>query len=77
MNTTCSVCHVVSGRYEYRERLPIQLCTTHAAVDELVKALARLCAAKAPLEWSPTVELAEAFAHARAVLDPMRLKETP
>lgn len=43
---------------------------------ERVKAdLERLCAAKAPLDWSPTIELAEAFAGARATL--AALKEQP
>ena len=35
---------------------------------ELVAALRGLCNAKRPLDWSPSIELVDAFSHAREVL---------
>lgn len=34
----------------------------------LLNALRMLCNAKRPLDWSPSTELAEAFAYARSIL---------
>mgnify|MGYP003660293543 CR=1 FL=1 len=39
-----------------------------ASYESIVDALERLCAAKNPLDWSPSTEIAEAFANARAAL---------
>lgn len=38
------------------------------AYPKLVEALQQLCAAKAPLDWSPSISLVEAFTFARALL---------
>ena len=43
--------------------------------QELLEALQRLCSAKRPLEWSPSTELAEAFAHARATITIARAQD--
>jgi len=42
--------------------------------DAAVELLERLCDSKRPLTWSPTVEIAEAFAHARAALPHLKGK---
>ena len=37
--------------------------------EKLLEALERLCNAKRPLDWPPTAEVAEAFAHAKAIIE--------
>ena len=54
--------------YESIVKLEAENTRLLAERAELVAALRGLCNAKRPLDWSPSIELVDAFSHAREVL---------